>query len=903
MGTAPKKKVIFVAVLIVILLFVFAGVWSWLQSRKTQALIEEGTAALNSRDWNTAAQKLALALERAPHNPDVVYGLVKANLELAVVDYHRGQLNYKSRLRQVENQLDSLSQLAPDRVEAYTAKGGVYFYLGRPEQARNAFEQALRRNAKDFQANLGLGKALYEISRKEPARAAEAIQSLQKAVQIRQNAQEAHRLLAELYLEQGKLNEAISEAEALQKVTNLSGESLKSLGKVRFYQGQYEAAKTALDQAKDKIKGAVNEREHVENRYLLGTTYFFLGNYEEARAHLKQARTSSKEEVYPLLAWSHLMTFLGYNEEAQEGRDARFKQAVGVLENAVKRDPRNPLAQYLLANAYLRQERFPDARDVLQRLVSAQPTNRVARFDLANLYHQLGDDVQAIRHYQEIIKQAPDFARAHYNLGTIFLSRAGYSEAVKYLEEADPNLLEAHLNLAQAYLGLNNFARAKQEYEKALELSSDDVQALNGLGMIYLREGDAAQAEELFKKAIRKAPDSDAGHALLAQMYLQQGNLTGAIRELETCVELNAQNYAAQIRLGNAYIETGQKRYSQKAIELFENLKENPSRSIVREALSGMALVYLAEGRFDEAKVQFNEILNLPNLSAAEQARIYVNIGNAYLKQDKPDLAREHYEKALAQDGTLAEAHYNLGRLYQMKGLYADARRKYMMAYSSDPQMAPAYYNLGVLYERRNDSENAEKQYQEALANDPTLAEGYLNLANLYQRQDKNEKALELLQQAKQLNPGSALVRDALSGLYYHQNEFDLAKAELNYPNPTAQALLMRGLLHYREGKYDEAVTQFQKARSMEGAHPRLATLTNLAAALIQIGNFPQAERQLNEALELQKDSIEVLNNLGALYIRTGRYDETEEKLNRSLALKSSQPDITAALEKIQALR
>lgn len=905
MNLPSKRKLIPIAVIVVVVLGVV--LWVWVQKRNTEQLIQAGMAALQAKDWGEASEKLAQAKLRVPNHPDVVYGLAKANLELALQEYQAGRPAYLNRLRQVEGQLDHLQRVAGERPEAALVRGDVFFYLDRPETALRSYQEVLKRQPNSYEAQLGVGRSLYALAEEDPSRRAQAIEALQKALQINRNSETALQLLAELYVQQGDLAAASPIAEALEKLGHpLSGKSLKTVGKVLFFQGQYEKAKGFLLQAVDKIGGILHMKDLVENRYLLGTTCFYLRDLEGARTHLNQAAKSSEKESYPLIQLSQLLTFQAVSVKGEDDRKAQqMERAMRSVEEASRREPQNPTVLYLLAHAYVRLDRFPEARDTLMRLVGTFPDNVPARFDLAGILYNLGDDIQAIRHYQEILKRDPQLGKASFNLGSIFLKRAGYTEAIAHLEQAvhsAPELIGPHLNLAQAYLGRGALAKAQEQYEAALQLHPGEIQALLGLGMIHQRQGDMPKAQEYFRDAVRMAPASDTAHVMLARSYAQQGDLLGAIRELERVLSINPQNYSAQIQLGNAYLELGGRSSVRKAVELFEGLQENPSRTIVREALTGLALAFLAEEDFEGAQEQFNRILSLPNLSAAEQAEIYVNIGNAYLKQGQEKLARENYEKAMALDASLPEAHYNLGRLYQLEKRFADARRKYIMAYGYEPNLAPAHYNMGVLYDQQGDLEQAAKEYRAALQIDPSLGEAYLNLANLYQRQGKNEQALQLLQEAKTLTPNAKLVRDALGALYYRLGQYDQAKAELDYPNPTAQALLLRGILHFHEEQYAEAVTQLRAALKEEASQPRPATLVNLGAALVKIGNYPDAERYLEQALNMRRDWSDTYNALAALYVGTGRYDEAEQALERSLALKPEQSDIQGILEQIRAL-
>jgi tetratricopeptide (TPR) repeat protein len=655
-----------------------------------------------------------------------------------------------------------------------------------------------------------------------------------------------------------------------------------------------------------RISGNVNLRQRIENQYLLGTCAFFMGDYAAAGENLEQAKKSAQSmrgnDVYPWVQLAQYQTFNALRQKEPDQIMNRLSKAASTLEEASRRQAVNPTILKLLAQAYIRLNRFPEARDTLQKLVTVDPENIPARFDLAGLSHLLGDDRSAIEQYQQILERQSGHVMANFNLGSIFLARASYPDAVRRLKvavENDPTFLDARINLAQAYLGRNEYELAKKEYEQALQLNPENMQAILGLGMIYQRQGNFIEAERYLRDAVEAAPNSDQVRVLLAKLYLQKGNLTSAIRELEKAIELNSKNFQAKIQLGNAYLETGLRHNINSAVEIFEQMQDNPSSAVKREAMSGLALAMLARGEFDTAQEQFNRILNLPDLSNTDKAQIYVNIGNAYLKQEQNERARTNYEKALTLDRTLAESHYNLGRLYHKEERYADARLKYNMAIGSNPNLAPAHYNLAQLYDQRNNLDKAEEHYEIAIDKDPGLAEAYLNLALLYKKQGRAEEALEQLMQARKLNPNSSRIRDALSFFYFENGEYDKAREELNYPNPSPQASLIRGMLYYRDGAPSQAVAELKRAYTGEAPSPRLMTLVNLGQALVQIGNYPEAEIYLEQARKKEPENPSVLNAVGGLYLETGRYREAREILEKSLEDDPDQPQVRQSLDQV----
>ena len=112
------------------------------------------------------------------------------------------------------------------------------------------------------------------------------------------------------------------------------------------------------------------------------------------------------------------------------------------------------------------------------------------------------------------------------------------------------------------------------------------------------------------------------------------------------------------------------------------------------------------------------------------------------LEDVAPDEARTAYEKALALDPDLAEAHVNLGRLLHEAGDADAAERHYRRALETSAQDATAAFNLGVALEDLGREREALDAYETALASDPTDADAHFNAASLCERLRRPAAAL-----------------------------------------------------------------------------------------------------------------------------------------------------------------
>ena len=156
--------------------------------------------------------------------------------------------------------------------------------------------------------------------------------------------------------------------------------------------------------------------------------------------------------------------------------DRKPLNAAIALKKAEALGPLDNHARLQLALAYIAMKRGDWARPELERLAMAEPANVIYSYWLARLDYDAGQYASAIRRLQDVVAQAPAFARAHDNLGLCY-------EALNQPDEAIPH------------------------YREAVRLNRLDDKARSGwpalnLGILLRTRGELEEAEKLFREAL-----------------------------------------------------------------------------------------------------------------------------------------------------------------------------------------------------------------------------------------------------------------------------------------------------------------------------------------------------------------------------------------------------------------
>src|SRR5262245_10250170 len=122
------------------------------------------------------------------------------------------------------------------------------------------------------------------------------------------------------------------------------------------------------------------------------------------------------------------------------------------------------------------------------------------------------------------------------------------------------------------------------------------------------------------------------------------------------------------------------------------------------------------------------------------------------LEASEPARALEAYERALALDPLMADAHVNLGRVLHVAGERGRAEPHYRQAVKLDPDDPTPHFNLGVLFEEVGRKEEAVLAYRQSIVRDPDFAAAHCNLGLLLESLGGRQDACRHLMTARQLS-------------------------------------------------------------------------------------------------------------------------------------------------------
>lgn len=220
-----------------------------------------------------------------------------------------------------------------------------------------------------------------------------------------------------------------------------------------------------------------------------------------------------------------------------------------------------------------------------EQAANLDPTNHKILGKLANAYQKKEAWDKVASTCAKAEKIAPKFANYYFQHGYALTQQAakgpvGWGDAKGPLEEAiklDPNIADAHFELAEVFLHLDDEASALQSYTKAIMAKPDTLSFYGPLADLYIRLNYIDNAEAVLTQGLSFAKEGDkalfAIHSLLGDIYDRKRDLSKAVSEYEAakkaCGQCNeAGQQIAFFNLGAAYASLSPPRKSEAIAQL-----------------------------------------------------------------------------------------------------------------------------------------------------------------------------------------------------------------------------------------------------------------------------------------------------------------------------------------------
>lgn len=568
---------------------------------------------------------------------------------------------------------------------------------------------------------------------------AKAIRHYQEALRLDPSASIVFEELTDLYIQTGRLQDAVRQAEDMLKQDPDNLDARRMLGRI-YTRALGDNQSGRIDES--NLKKAIDQYQKITQKdpkdadswVMLGRLYRVANNSPEAEKAFNKALEADPENEDGLTQLAGLYADLGDS-----------KRAIEKLESATKKTP-NERTLAALADQYEQMHDYKNAAEALKKAMELAPDNdRIARGlaqdlmysdqldEALELYGKLAaddpKDPQLPLNMSQIYREKHELAKARAALDKA-KSLAGDSLEIRYQEIKQ---LEAEDKNAEALTGLKSLIdeTARKNYSDA-ELRRREA-LLEEYGIVSVRAEKYAQAVETFR---------------------QMGTMADGAKDTET-----AERAAAHVI--DTYRQS--KDYDSAIHEADAALKKYPKERMI---IFERATVLADQGKIDAAAADIKSLLG----NGDKDKEIYMELAQLYERGKRyPEMGKalDDAEKLNPSDEDKQNIYFMRGAMYERQKKYDASEAEFRKVLDLNPDHASALNYLGYMLADRNVRlDEAYKFVKKALDSAPDNGAYLDSMGWVCYRQGKLTEAESLLQRAIEKEGQDATVHDHLGDVY-----------------------------------------------------------------------------------------------------------------------------------------
>lgn len=263
---------------------------------------------------------------------------------------------------------------------------------------------------------------------------------------------------------------------------------------------------------------------------IVGSSALELGQADEALPALERA-----VELAPEQAAAHAALGAVFRDRHD------WPRAAHAFGEAVRLAPHDHAARESLAETLLRLERYADAERHLRHVVERQASwSAVAHLGRALM--RQGRAAEAISWLQRAVKERPDAADVHTDLGVIRAAEGRLEQAASHFARAarlDPRNAGTHRNWGMTLRAMGDLGGAAAALGTAIKAGDTSPETYEALVAVLVRQGRLEEALPLGQEAVRRNPHSAIAQSSLGALHMEAGRVDEAAGPLRTAVSLD----------------------------------------------------------------------------------------------------------------------------------------------------------------------------------------------------------------------------------------------------------------------------------------------------------------------------------------------------------------------------
>lgn len=625
------------------------------------------------------------------------------------------QLIEDKQLTRADEQIERLLQLNPNSGHANYLKSLVYFYQDNYEQALQLANVALQNDAKPALASFVAGTSAYRTGRLESA-----LRYLNTAASTLPPSHPTHRLLAQVKLELGYVEDVASSLDGLSIEPGQGAEIYSLAALQKLQKGQRAESERYLSKARSLDpnnpvsllrEGFIllddNQASAVDS---LAKALDIDPNLSEAWVLLAQAKYEESGLASALAIADQWGELSPINGEFLKGilylRDEQETEASRHFSQVLKYDPENTAALRYMMIGNARQDKFKEAMEYAERLLALTPNDLQNLIDVVNIKIGQGQESELEEYLTKRIKAYPDATAPVSALAFIYLRADKPDKAISLMKKVeDPQNFGIYQALGDAYVEKGDFGQAIETYKDWTDKFPTDRRGWYRLISTYQFMNNFDGAMETTQQARTYFPNDKRLVLLEAHLAASTGRFAQSKRAISILEEDGSE--LAALAHTRGLLALNEKRYPDAVKLLTASYENNPGFAVSR--LLAFALAGAKDPKTGLGYLQ-TEVDKAPDNTLYKFVTAEYASANGFLNE-----AISMYERILTEKPNDFAALNNIAGVHTQLGNYDKALAAAKAAFSQAPESEFALDTLGYVLIKTGDVKQGRSYIEKAL--------------------------------------------------------------------------------------------------------------------------------------------------------------------------------------------
>jgi len=431
-----------------------------------------------------AEQLLKEAIQNNPKTPEYMERLA----------YHYAVLGRRDDML---NELDQIKTHSKDFEAVYQVVGDFYWRTGDNESALREYREGIE---KDPQHKSTYQHDIIQVYMRQGKRA-EAAEVNNEVLKENPKDPDAKSLSATFLLDQGDVNAALTQLQAVVTSSPDNAVAHFQLGRAYLASGRPDGRESARQQFERAIQLQPNL---IQPRIGLAELQAMHGEYDAALNTVQTILQRDPGNLNAKIIQSQ--AYLGQK---------KFGDSSNLLSGMLKSNPSSPQVYYQMGTQALAEGKPKDAEALFQRAYELQPSNAQSLLGVVDSEIQQGQPDKAMTLLQNEARKAPNRIDIAFLLGTTAKRENKYQEAETYFNQVLNGLdkktkarADLYLQIADCYRMAGNLDTALVNLQKAREILPENETVLSALGVVMDQAGHRKEARQAYEECLRVNPNN-----------------------------------------------------------------------------------------------------------------------------------------------------------------------------------------------------------------------------------------------------------------------------------------------------------------------------------------------------------------------------------------------------------